>query len=299
MTRKRRLRRGAEPQCLGGQHEIADIGAAIDRAVDAERLVGMNNRDMRRAEEIVILQRLFCVGGLVAARDAQRVVKLEAALAAALQINPEIFAGGREIMPVLGARSCFCIDQFAETFLGLAAGDHYLPRLAVAPRCRALRHVENMLDGLARLRVGPERAHGVALVQQLFEHADAFFGRVARLGCVNSGIRHDYRPLVGILLNGTSLSTRMSPGRPSTRSAMTLRRISSVPPAMRIEGEDSSICWNWPRASSSAAPVKTPAAPSRSIAYIAISCSIDPATNFPIEFSGPGRSPFDSAEIAR
>jgi len=45
------------------------------------------------------------------------------------------------------------------------------------------------------------------------------------------------RPLVGILLNGTSLSTLMSPGRPSTRSAMMLRRISSVPPAMRIDGE--------------------------------------------------------------
>src|SRR5882757_7012617 len=52
------------------------------------------------------------------------------------------------------------------------------------------------------------------------------------------------RPLVGILLKGTSLSTRISPGRPSTRSAMMLRRISSVPPAIRIEGEDSSICWN-------------------------------------------------------
>ena len=34
----------------------------------------------------------------------------------------------------------------------------------------------------------------------------------------------------------------------------------------RIEGELNSICWNWPLASSSAAPVNTPAAPSRSIA---------------------------------
>src|SRR6266404_198995 len=71
------------------------------------------------------------------------------------------------------------------------------------------------------------------------------------------------------------------------------------PPAMRIDGELKIICWNWPRSASSSSPLKTPAAPSRSIAYIAISCSIEPATSLPIEFSGPGRSPFDSAEIAR
>src|SRR3979490_678666 len=117
MARERRLRNGAETQCLRGQHEIAAMGAAIDRAVDAERLVGMNNRDMRRAEEIVILQRLFCVGGLVATGDAERVVKLEAALASAFKVDPEIFARRREIMTVLGAGSCFRIDQFAEGLL--------------------------------------------------------------------------------------------------------------------------------------------------------------------------------------
>src|ERR1700710_1981235 len=123
-----------------------------------------------------------------------------------------------------------------------------------------------MLNGLWWHRVAPERAYGIALVQELLEHADALLDAMAAGRRTHRGIRHVHLPLVGILLNGTSLSTRMSPGRPSTRSAMMLRRISSVPPAIRIEGEDSSICWNWPRASSSAAPVKTPAAPSRSIA---------------------------------
>src|SRR5215469_4299888 len=37
-------------------------------------------------------------------------------------------------------------------------------------------------------------------------------------------------------------------------------------PSMRIEGEDSSICWNWPFATSSELPVRLPAAPSRSMA---------------------------------
>src|SRR6202171_4848681 len=113
-----------------------------------------------------------------------------------------------------------------------------------------------MLDGFARHGLRQEGTNGIALAQQLFEHADAIRGRIARLRrlCI-----HVHRPLVGILLNGTSLSTRISPGRPSTRSAMMLRRISSVPPAIRIDGEDNSICWNSPRASSSATPVKTPA----------------------------------------
>src|SRR5690348_1319307 len=121
-----------------------------------------------------------------------------------------------------------------------------------------------MFDGLARHGLGQEGAHRVALVEKLFEHADAVLRGVARFRRCRG--RHAHRPLVGILLNGTSLSTLMSPGRPSTRSAMMLRKISSVPPAMRIDGEDSIICWNWPRACSSAAPVNAPAEPSRSIA---------------------------------
>src|SRR5260370_24938048 len=189
------------------------------------------------------------------------------------------------------------LEHFTESSLGSAACDQHLPRLAVAPGGRAVRDGEDMLEGLAGDLLRQEGANGIAFVQQLFEHADAVLGSVMRVWRLYGSI-HVHRPLVGILLNGTSLSTRMSPGSPSTRSAMMLRRISSVPPAIRIDGEPSSICWNWPRASSSASPVKTPAAPSRSIAYIAMSCSIDPATSLPIEFSGPGRSPCDSAETA-
>src|SRR6267142_27841 len=133
MARQRRLRNGAETERLGGQHEIADIGAAIDRAVDSERLVGVDDGDMRRAEEIVVFQRLLAIGRLVAACDTERVVKLKAALAAAFEIDTEIFARRREIMIVPGARSSLRIDQFAKAFLGFAARDQDLPRLAVAP----------------------------------------------------------------------------------------------------------------------------------------------------------------------
>src|SRR5205807_44437 len=100
-----------------------------------------------------------------------------------------------------------------------------------------------MLDGCSRHLARQEGAHRIALVEEFFEHANAIFARIARLRRF-CRIIHDQRPLVGILLNGTSLSTRISPGSPSTRSAMMLRRISSVPPAMRIEGELKSICWN-------------------------------------------------------
>ena len=61
----------------------------------------------------------------------------------------------------------------------------------------------------------------------------------------------------------------------------------------------SSIAWNFLATSASSGPLSTPAAPCRSSAYIATSCTIEPATSLPMEFSGPGRSPFDSAEVAR
>src|SRR3984957_12034641 len=298
ITRQRRLRDGAETERLRGQQKITDIGPAIDRTVNAERLIGVNDGDVRCPEEIEVLERLPGIGRLVAARDAERIVELEADFSPGLQQHPAIFARKRKIAIVRRAGAGRGIDRRAETLLRRTARDHDLPRLAVAPRRRALRRRQDTLDGRARHRLRPKRAAGIAFVQQFLEHADPFFNAVPGTRHLYRCI-HAHRPLVGILLNGTSLSTRMSPGRPSTRSAMMLRRISSVPPAMRTDGELSSICWNWPRASSSAAPVKTPAAPSRSIAYIAMSCSIEPVTSLPIEFSGPGRSPLDSAETAR
>src|SRR6266478_6063696 len=111
-----------------------------------------------------------------------------------------------------------------------------------------------MLNGLAGDLLRQEGANGIAFVQQLFEHADAILGRVMRLWRLYGSI-HVHRPLVGILLNGTSLSTRMSPGSPSTRSAMMLRRISSVPPATRNDGEPRNIAWNCAAASACAGSV--------------------------------------------
>src|SRR6056297_2606866 len=58
----------------------------------------------------------------------------------------------------------------------------------------------------------------------------------------------------GTSLNRTFLSGRMSGGMPSTRSAMMLRRISSLPPSMRLAGERMNCLWNWlpkPESSSS------------------------------------------------
>lgn len=60
-------------------------------------------------------------------------------------------------------------------------------------------------------------------------------------------VRNPSRPqpavFTGILLNGIPRSARMSAGSPSTRSAMMLRRISSVPPSIRVAGERNSIAW--------------------------------------------------------
>ena len=133
MPCQRGLRDGAKAERLRRQHEIRDIGAAIDRAVDTEWLIGVDNSDMRRAEEIVVLQRLFRIGRLVAARDAERVVELKTALAAAVEIDAEIFARRREIMIVFRAGCGLGIDRLAKTLLGLAARNQDLPGLAVAP----------------------------------------------------------------------------------------------------------------------------------------------------------------------
>src|SRR3954470_21723669 len=110
MPRQRGLRNCPETQRLRRQHEVGDIGAAIDRAVNAERLVGMNDRDVRRAEEIVILQRLLRIRRLVASDDAERVVELKTALAAAVEIDAEIFAWRREVMVILGTGRSLGID---------------------------------------------------------------------------------------------------------------------------------------------------------------------------------------------
>src|SRR5580692_4945540 len=87
LTRQRRLRDRAKTERLRSQQEIADIGSAVDCAINAQRFIGVNDGDVRRAEEIVILKRLLRISRLVAARDAERVVKLEAAFPAALQID--------------------------------------------------------------------------------------------------------------------------------------------------------------------------------------------------------------------
>src|SRR5260370_38987871 len=100
MTRKGGLRNGAETERLRGQHKIADISAAIDCTIDPKRFVRVDDGDVRRAEEVVVLQRRLAIGGLVATRAAKRVVELEPALAASLQVYPETFARRRKIMVV-------------------------------------------------------------------------------------------------------------------------------------------------------------------------------------------------------
>src|SRR6266702_1916094 len=128
---------------------------------------------MPRGEEIVILQRLPGVGASVAAGDAERVVELKTALAPAFEIGAEIFARRGEIVVVAEAARSLRVDQLAEALLGLTAGDDDLPRLAVAPGRGALRGLQHVLDGRAIDVPGQESADGVALVEELLEHADA------------------------------------------------------------------------------------------------------------------------------
>jgi len=137
-----------------------------------------------------------------------------------------------------------------------------------------------------------EGANRIASFNSSFEHADAILGRVMRLWRL---LREHpcSSPLGRDLVERHILVDPVSPGSPSTRSAMILRRISSGAAGdphrwrtqqhllelaarlfLRIAGEDA------------------PAAPSISIAYIAMSCSIEPATSLPMSFPAPAAHPW-------
>ena len=64
---------------------------------------------------------------------------------------------------------------------------------------------------------------------------------MARCSTRRNERRRGHVPREGMRLNGISLSSRISGGRPRTRSAMMLRSISSVPPSSRVAGARSSI----------------------------------------------------------
>src|SRR5258708_328352 len=157
MKRQRRLRHRGHAQRLRGQHEACDVAAAIDRAVDAERLVGMNDGNVRRAEEVEILQRLPGVARLVASLYAERVVELKAAFAAPLKIDAAIFARERKVSAVRLAAGGGTVHYIAKLFRCRTRGDDQLPRLAVAPPRGFLRPRSDALDGGARHRVRLER----------------------------------------------------------------------------------------------------------------------------------------------
>src|SRR5260221_11678704 len=115
------------------------MAAAIDRAVDAERFVGVDDGDMRGAEEIEVFQRLFRIARFVTSGNAQRVVKLKAALAAAIEIDPAIFARERKVTGIGLAAGRGAIDRIAKSLGRRTRRDRELPGLAVAPRRGFLR----------------------------------------------------------------------------------------------------------------------------------------------------------------
>src|SRR5262249_22097411 len=152
---KRCLRDGGDAASLGSEEEGPDIGAAIDRAIDAERLVRRDDRDVRRAEEAIVLERLAGAGRAVAAGGAAGgVVELEAAFAATGQVDAAIFAREREVGRLSGARRDLSVDRVAEALGRFARCHDHLPGLAVAPRGGALREAEHALDRRARHWVG-------------------------------------------------------------------------------------------------------------------------------------------------
>src|SRR5690606_24149233 len=81
---ERSLRDCRHTMRLCREQEVGYPGTAVDRTRIPERFVAGDDRDVRRPEETEVLPRLPLITGLVAARDAQRVVELEAAFASTL-----------------------------------------------------------------------------------------------------------------------------------------------------------------------------------------------------------------------
>ncbi len=76
-------------------------------------------------------------------------------------------------------------------------------------------------------------------------------------------------------------------------------KISSVPAAIREPGVDSTESWNAARIGTRSGSLTIPPMSMRSMAKAAMSCAWAAATSLPIEFSGPGVSPRESAVITR
>src|SRR6201987_1928079 len=163
MKGERGLRDGGNPERLRRQQEARDVAAAIDGAVDAERLVGVQDGDVGRAEKVEILQRLSRVARLVAARNAERIVELKSALAPPLQVDAAIFTRKGEVAGIRPAARGVRIHRLAESLRRRPGGDLQPPGLAVAPGGGLLRRCQNALDGRPRNRLRQEGAGGKSI----------------------------------------------------------------------------------------------------------------------------------------
>src|SRR5690242_2789316 len=198
-----------------------------------------------------------------------------------LQRRRDIAAPERDVIERAGIAARFATAIFRQRAIGAKQMHH--------------RHVAAIEPVARETQLGPR-----AFLQSQYiaiEVAGALEVQTVDGVVLESFQRHLYRP-VGALLNGTSLSTRISCGRPSTRSAMMLRKISSVPPAMRRPGALIQPIWNMPCAGASS-PFSAPTSPSSSVPKAEMSCSLEATTILAIEASGPGCLPWLSAVIVR
>lgn len=129
---QRGLRNGRHAQAVGGQQKIANVGAAVHRAIHAQGLVAADDGHMRRTEHGEVLGRLPCRGLAVALGNAQGFVKAPAAFAAPLLVDAPVFArpgqvGRRGLGGHMGLQGAAQARQRG------TAGNGELPGLRIAP----------------------------------------------------------------------------------------------------------------------------------------------------------------------
>jgi hypothetical protein len=154
----------------------------VDGAVDALARVRRDDRDVRRAEQPVVLEGLLGRRGQVSALHAYRLVQLPAGRAPPPPVHAVVLIRVAEVrVDVLSALSHMRAERQAEPLGAAACGDDDLPRLGVAPRRRTLRQREQPLDDRPRNLAVLERAAAPALAQQLLQHQRPVAGRTRGL----------------------------------------------------------------------------------------------------------------------
>ena len=148
----------------------AYVGRNKERLTEAR--LALIDRHMRRVKQRVVAQHLRGAARAVGLVDANGVVQLEAAGAAAVVIDAGISLGPGKVGLWRGPLGCSLGERCAEPVGCFAFGDGDLPRLRIAPAGYMPGRLHDTGDHIVRHRIGPKRTAGIAGFQNVSKGID-------------------------------------------------------------------------------------------------------------------------------